>query len=88
MSYIEDKLAQKRKEYLGINGYTTEDAVKFNAQLWDERIEPILRTSLEEYRRELMSCIPEEKRNNWISEAIAFNKCRQQILNNIKEKEL
>lgn len=82
MSYIEDKL--KEMSYLlHEEGCYTDNVMK------------IIRTSLEEYRKEFMSCIPEKRSKHGIyGENLAtdwtmgFDDARQELLSKISKKGL
>jgi hypothetical protein len=96
MSYIEDKVKEIREKarIYAINELPMsfcQDAANEIALMADE----LFRTSLEEYRKEFMSCIPEKRSKHGIyGENLAtdwtmgFDDARQELLSKISKKGL
>lgn len=105
MSYIEDKVkefdklfpSQEVMEAVGEGEFTDCVAVgtEFIKKVEPHQILIFLRTSLEEYRKEFMSCIPEKRSKHGIyGENLAtdwtmgFDDARQELLSKISKKGL
>ena len=99
MSYIEDRLKEFDKIAKLIKIGQDYDGVGFTENLksqeYYKEIKDFLRTSLEEYRKEFMGCIPEKRSKHGIyGENLAtdwtmgFDDARQELLSKISQKGL